>query len=107
MMALPTAGGEQVDSEGNNELRNLEFGDSKRRLNNSSSAQIRNKAISATLSANRSRHSRQGSKNSGKIYENEQRMMRDQQMKVVNDEELIKKVQQFNDYMDQKKQSMM
>lgn len=37
IMALPTAGGDQLESEAN-ELRDLDFGDSKRKLKNCSSA---------------------------------------------------------------------
>lgn len=92
IMAMPTAGGDQVDSEAN-ELRDLDFADSRLKLlNNSSSAHIKKPG---TLSGNRSRHSRQGSKQSGILnppYENEQRIQKEMKSQVINDEAFIKKV---------------
>jgi hypothetical protein len=101
MMAMPTAGGEVEPIENyGSELRNLNF-DNKQLLNNSSSMQMRKKNKRSALSGNQSQP---GSGNQA-FYENERRIYQERKKKVINDEEFIKKVQQFNSYMDKKKSS--
>ena len=95
MMAMPTAG--EVNE---NDLRNLDF-DNRKLLNNSSSMNLNNKrSKKSTLSGGG--NSRSGLSNRN-IYENEMRVHKERKQAVVNDEEFIKKVQQFNSYLDQKK----
>ena len=94
MMVMATAG--EVNE---GDLRDLDF-DNRKLLNNSSSMNLNQKKSKKSFLSGQ--NSRSGLSNRN-IYENEMRIHKERKQAVVNDEEFIKKVQQFNSYLDQKK----
>lgn len=96
IMAMPTAG--EVNEQ---ELRNLDF-DNHKLLNNSSSMNFnKQKQKKSNMSGKQSRSGM--SSNNNAVYEHEIKSHQERKQTVINDEEFLKKVQQFNKYLDQKK----
>ena len=86
--------------ENDDEPRNLAF-DSRKKLNTSSSANIKMKQKAPALSG---QNSRPLSSNQ-QLYEREQRMVQNRKRNVINDDAYIKKVQKFNEFLERKKMS--
>ena len=98
---MPTAGGGvEQETLDDNALRNLDF-DNRKFLNNSSSMNLNNKK-SKRSALSGGKNSRAPSANNA-AYENEMRSHKERKTAVVNDEEFLKKMQQFNSYLDKKK----